>query len=457
MGQVRLSQNPIKIRKHHGFILAFIAVLVFVQYYNSFRIPSINEEETFISVTDVEEENPVAQDETFTPHDGASFVNKTLNRDNNRIAILSVNNKETIIDDTDAEEEILAAQNETFTAHDGVAFVTKTLHHDNNKKHLQKMICLVNAAYNYKVNYSYDFIIFTTLPWPEEEVERIKAIAFPAKLSVILEGPPLDERVAALSEEDQDYLLKRCGIEGGIHDNNTNITWFHHCTEKDSHLVANLGYSWQAEFRSYHIWTHSALKDYTYMMWFDGDAQPAREWDKDPVDAMVQKNLSLMYTGFPYGTVRPYSVMNKAMRQKLNQTYGKNLCRPHTKSDGSLGVDICKDGENKAFDQVAGYWHLTNLDVYRKEIHQKYLKLHIGPFPFSRQWDDQIAVTVPAAYESLENPGSAVDMSSLGMHLKIRHHRKYDAKEKAPGSDAVFIKQLKEDWPEGYNKCHKYF
>jgi len=338
--------------------------------------------------------------------------------------------------------------NTSFTIHDGVVFVTKTLWSKDSPA-IKAMVCLVNASYNRKVNYSYDFVIFTTLPWSEEEVKSLQAVAAPAKLTVVLEGLSLEERMAALSPEQQEFLNKRCDVA-----ENSTITWFHHCAEQGK-VNANLGYSWQAEFRAYHIWTHPALMDYKYMMWFDSDAQVSREWDKDPVDAMVKKNLTLMYTAFPYGSISPKNHIYNDLLDKINKTYGKPICGVF-EVNGSLKPGYCKEGEGKSIAQVAGYWHLTNLEIYRKDIHQKYLKLHIGTYPFSRDRDDQIAVTIPAIYESIENPNATMDARYNGFYLKIRHHNKYDNKVSTPRNRFKYYKDLEKDWPEGYNMCRDY-
>jgi hypothetical protein len=109
-------------------------------------------------------------------------------------------------------------------------------------------------------------VVFTTIPWSENEILMLQEMAAPTKLTVALEGPPLAEQIAAMTPEEKDFLYKRCNVTGGME-----ITWYNYCTEEGSRNVANLGYAWQAEFRSYHIWTHEALKDYKYMMWFDSE------------------------------------------------------------------------------------------------------------------------------------------------------------------------------------------
>jgi hypothetical protein len=150
-----------------------------------------------------------------------------------------------------------------YVRYDGVVIVTKVLH-PANISILKQMFCLLNAAYNRHVNY--DLLVFTTIPWSQQDIQKLQASVAPAKLTVALEGPSLEEHLNSMSVEERDFLEKRCNVTKG-----EKLTWFHHCSEKNSHLFNNLGYSWQSEFRAYHIWKHEALKNYKYMFWIDSE------------------------------------------------------------------------------------------------------------------------------------------------------------------------------------------
>ena len=113
-------------------------------------------------------------------------------------------------------------------------------------------MCYLSHAYNDKRRY--DIVVFTTLPWTEDEIAELQAVVAPAKLTVALEAPPLEEQVAAMTKDEKDFLYKRCNVTEG-----KEISWFNYCTEPGSRHSNNLGYCWQAEFRSYHIWTHPAI------------------------------------------------------------------------------------------------------------------------------------------------------------------------------------------------------
>jgi hypothetical protein len=150
-----------------------------------------------------------------------------------------------------------------YERYEGVVIATKVLHPIDIPT-LKQMFCLLNAAYNRHVNY--DLLVFTTLPWTREQIQDLELSVAPAKLTVAVEGPSLEEHLASMTLQERDFLERRCNVTKG-----EKLTWFHRCTEENSHLYNNLGYSWQSEFRAYHIWNHEALKPYKYMFWVDSE------------------------------------------------------------------------------------------------------------------------------------------------------------------------------------------
>ncbi len=126
-----------------------------------------------------------------------------------------------------------------FKRHDGVVIVTKVLW-PKDIHILKQMFCVLNAAYNRFVNY--DIVVFTTMPWTEEEISDLQAHVGDAKLTVALEGPPtLEGHLANMTKDERAFLDERCNVTA-----KENITWFHRCQEGESHLVNNLGYCWQS-------------------------------------------------------------------------------------------------------------------------------------------------------------------------------------------------------------------
>ena len=348
-----------------------------------------------------------------------------------------------------------------------VVIVTKVLSSEYTE--YQRMICLVQAAYNDKHNY--DYVIFTTISWPESKIVEAQNLVQPASLKVVLESPQystLQHRLEALSLEERIYLAKRCGVDDGDY---TRLTWFSHCHEPNSTNVASLGYSWQAEFRAYHIWNHQALARYKYMIWFDGDAHLTVPLQFDPIQVMIEKNLTLLGY-FPQGRIKASMPQGPEFVSKLrNYDVGggdvsKFLCGITKNTDtGALVPKIChnlaKDRNKFVFQQIGGFHHVTNLDVYRQPVHQSFLKKFISPHPFSRIWDDQIATTVVAAYDSYISGSTTprmYDYRSMGYNLRLVHHGAYDGNggfDKAPRSKQALMEVvIQEQFPNGYSMCH---
>ena len=128
-------------------------------------------------------------------------------------------------------------------------------------------------------------------------------------------------------------------------------------------------------------------------MWIDSDALMSKFWDVDPVQFMVENNLALLYSGFPYGVVR-----NEALGRKLMDVYNTSICGIDNDEDRSISARPCVDSP-ASMGSVARMHHITNLDVYRKDVHQRFLKKFVGDYRFSRLMDDQIAVTIVALME----------------------------------------------------------
>ena len=166
---------------------------------------------------------------------------------------------------------------------------------------------------------------------------------------------------------------------------------------------------------------------------------------------MVENNLNLLFSGFPYG-----KSTNLIIKEKMEKAYNKSICRVF-KTDGYLNAHMCKD-DNDHFElsQVAGNHHISNLETYRKPIHQKFLKDFVGDYRFARQFDDQIAITIPAV---MEDGNKAWHERSHGLVLKIGHHGMFDnvASDKSPRNWKGFYNKMKESFTGLEGRCGKYF
>ncbi len=302
-----------------------------------------------------------------------------------------------------------------FKKYDDVVIVTKVLSSENINLLIQ-MLCLFNTAYNRFVNY--DIIVFTTIPFPPEDILKVQQMAHPANLQVVTEGKSLKEHLSEMSADEIKALNKRCRVK-----ENETITWGHHCEEENSEHVSSLGYAWQAEFRSYHLWTHEAMKPYKYMMWLDADAMCTKPWDVDPMKVMIENDLILLFDHFPGGFVR-----GEVLKQKMLSAYDEVVCGVSLdEAKGILQKEECQSEDQiPSIHQAYGFHHITNLDVYRKERHQRFLKAMItNDYKFSRLWDDQLAVTFPAV---MEDPSRCWDYQTHGLDVGIHHNGRVDGK-----------------------------
>jgi hypothetical protein len=330
-----------------------------------------------------------------------------------------------------------------FVRHDGVVMATKVLW-PNDMPKLKQMICLFTAAYNRHVNY--DIVVFTTVPWKRWQVEELRSVAPETKITVVRDSPPLQDQLATMSPDEIEFLYKRCNVKDG-----ENITWFHHCREPGYKVAANLGYSWQAEFRASKLWQTRALADYRYMIWMDGDSFCTKPWLKDPIQAMIDNDLVLMLDNFPQG-----ATVNPKLKDKLLQAYGRDMCSIHMSKEEGAGFSTksCDGGPDQKprIGLVHGFMHVTSLDFYRREANLKFLELMVGDFRFSREWDDQLAVTVPAAMLA---PGRVRDLRSNGFYLGIHHNGQLDGKERnvATRYTAFWEKQGKKNWVAAREMC----
>ena len=306
--------------------------------------------------------------------------------------------------------------NPNFKKYDNVAIVSK-IHHPEDIFRVKKMLCFCMAAYNQYVNY--DVVIFMTMPFTEEHVEDLRQAVAPSNLVVARDGPSLEEHLASMTEDERTFLFNRCNLKQQKDkqgEKSGNLTWYSHCKERDSNNVSNLAYSWQSEFRAYHIYHHEALSKYKYMVWFDSDVQCAEPWKVDPVETMVKNDLAILFYNFPYGRVK-----NNLIRQKMKNAYGRQICG--LRYDKHLLPSYCRSRKEKVkINQIHGFHHITNLDFYRNETQQKLLKDMVSEYKFSRMWDDQIGVTLPAALGAPEKSWSYHD-HGLG-NITILHKEK---------------------------------
>lgn len=231
-------------------------------------------------------------------------------------------------------------------------------------------------------------------------------------------------------------------------DSPANLSWWSNCPGR-------LAYNWQAEFRTKHIWKHPALAPYKYMVWMDSDAFCTKVWKQDPVAYAIANDLVIFFDHFPQGQAQGathYQVMDR-----MNKVFNKTICTLDLdRRNGWIRPLLGSMKECRPYRKlqlIHGFFHITNLDFYRSDIVMKWQETLIGDCFLCREFDDQIAVTVPAAI--LAAPYQSRDMRASGFHLDVYHNGYMDAqhaKESLSGFKK-FWREHKEEFPEALGRC----
>ncbi|KAL7574436.1 hypothetical protein ACA910_015809 [Epithemia clementina (nom. ined.)] len=319
-----------------------------------------------------------------------------------------------------------------FERQPGVVIVTK-LHGVHQLLLLEQSLCLLQYAYNYRVNY--DIIAFSTDPIDDALLEPIRQLVSPAQFTLVVDNRGLQAEIQALSPIRRTKFLERCNVSSP-----ENLTWWSQCPGR-------VAYNWQAEFRAWHIWKHPALQPYKYMLWLDTDGFPTQVWDRDPIAYMIQHKLVIFFDNFPKGKSQGEEVHRRVQQAFNNQT----LCSLRL-VNGQFQSDIGSHCPNAKIPLVHGFFHITDLDFYRSDAVQTFAETWIGDCFLCREYDDQAGVTIPAAMLA---PHRAWDMRSHGFRVNVFHNLRMDGKERS--RPAGFLKFWSErgniTFPEAYGKC----
>jgi hypothetical protein len=296
-----------------------------------------------------------------------------------------------------------------FERQEGVVIVTK-LHGPQTLILLEQSLCLLHFAYNHLL--LYDILVFTAEPIEETALAPLRKIIAPVNFTVVVDNEGLQNEIANLSPVRREKFFERCKPTAP-----ENITWWTHCPGR-------IAYNWQAEFRSWHIWRHPALRGYKYMMWLDADGFPTRPWTRDPVAVAMQNDLVIMFDNFPEGAAR-----GRDIQERVAQAFGQTLCGLEMK-DGHMQPSIGGKCPKAKIPLVHGFFHITNLDFFRSDAVTLWGETLIGDCYLCRKYDDQVAVTVAPAMLA---PHRAWDMRAHGLRLDVYHNKFMDGKEKAEG------------------------
>ena len=330
-----------------------------------------------------------------------------------------------------------------FERQEGVVIVTK-LHSESHVGLLQQSLCLLHYAYNERM--LYDIVVFSTLPISDPTIrQRVQDIVSPANVTFVVDNKGLQEEVNALDDDRKRRLLRRCNVTSV-----EEMDWYMYCMEKSkgyTKSMERLAYTWQAEFRALHIWTHPAISKYSYMMWMDTDSFCTKVWTHDPIAHMIRHDYKILFDHFPMG----YSDGDE-FQDRFVRAFNRTLCRVQMNGDGTLravgGYDYpCR---RTHVGQIHGFFHITDLKFYRSEPVMNWNRILIGKAKFSRRFDDQIAVTAPAAILA---PNKSREMESAGLKLDVFHNYKLDGKEQVGGFIKWWSVNGKSNFPRAYGKC----
>ena len=186
---------------------------------------------SFRSISSKDDDDDAPAEDPRSDDDTNTTSNESLPTNDAEVdAQVDAEVKEKVKVDADAEVKVDADTDEnegTFKRYDGVVIATKVLW-QKDLKSLKEWTCFINHAYNDRMKY--DFVVFTTLPWDEENIVQLQKAAAPANLTVAVEAPPLGEQLAAMPKEEVDFLRKRCNVTNATEA----LTYFHYCTEPGS-------------------------------------------------------------------------------------------------------------------------------------------------------------------------------------------------------------------------------
>lgn len=320
-----------------------------------------------------------------------------------------------------------------FEKQEGVAIVTQ-IHGPHQYGLLRQSFCLLHKAYNSRM--LYDLIVFLADPLSKEQVEEMTKLVHPANLTFVNNAPQgLHGLIEELSPERKQDFLNRCNVNASqIH----TLNWFSNCPGR-------LAYNWQAEFRSLRVWRQPALAKYKYMFWLDSDMFATEVWNTDPIAYMVAHDLVVFFAHYGGGTAKPMEVV------KTKEYYGKGFCELTVKEDGFLH-SLTGPNCDLRFSAIHGFFHITNLDFYRTdEVHGFLTHFREGCF-LCRDYDDQVAVTVPPAMLA---PNRSKDMGTSGLILNNYHNGAMDGQRKAQpmGFKNYWRKHLAHNFTEAQGVC----
>ena len=160
---------------------------------------------------------------------------------------------------------------------------------------------------------------------------------------------------------------------------------------------------------------------------------------------MARNKLAILFDHFPQGQAKGVE-----WGDRFQAAFGKTICRVDLEDGHLVAFPGNCLGKNLAIKQVHGFFHVTNLDFYRSDPAMKWARIMVGNTKFSRMFDDQIGVTMPAAVLAGEH---SWDMRQHGIDLGVLHSYKLDGQEQFGGFINYWKTKGEESFPEAYGQC----
>lgn len=355
--------------------------------------------------------------------------------------------------ETQSNSEFFPTRESTGRATDGTEIknssfnvvIAMKIHDEAFMPEVKQSLCLLDVAYNSRFNY--DIVIFHTIPINESHILEVQQIVSPANVTFVLDDMTFEEQIANMTLEQQETLVNRCNEVNTTAD----LSWRTRC--RDDRFVMPIAYCWMSEFRSKQIWVQEVLRPYKYMLWWDSDSFATMVWKQDPIEYMIQNDLVLLMGNYAQGITRG----NTGVQQKLLKVYNKTLCSAELVANGVLNATYgtAEECGRNHVKQVHGFFHITNLDFYRLPQNLYWYDVQIGDNKFSRVWDDQLAVMVPAVMLA---PERTAEMERVGIDLDVFHNGFLMGKRKWRGGGylAFWRTEGQTKFPEAREKCSPY-
>ena len=182
-------------------------------------------------------------------------------------------------------------------------------------------------------------------------------------------------------------------------------------------------------------------------MWLDADAFCTKVWTVDPIQVMIENDLVVLFDNWPKGSHKGEDVS-----QRMWDAFGVFICSLQV-SEGhfysKLGNTTCRGAR---VGDIHGFFHITNMDFYRSDIVQNFAKKWIGDGFLQRRYDDQAALTIPAAILA---PEKAWDMRDNKIRLDMFHNFDLDGRgnEWVGGFKKFWKKNATTRFPDAVHVC----